>query len=199
MTSASPPDQRVENVYRALKSRKLGGADLTTRRVCAFLGETTGALYHHYGSLDGFLFVVSQRGYVDLAAQLDKAFSRAEDVADIAESFVRFGLDHPELYPIMFERHFDWAALRERGAFDRPLPSAALLVAVTGALARAGSVDVAVDGRLLFAGLHGLVSLAASGRANVGALSVSDRDIAVTAARTLAARLVPKKPWSKKS
>ena len=43
----------------------------------------------------------------------------------------------------------------------------------------------------MFAGLHGLVHLASTGRANVGAMSVSDRDTAIEAARVLAQRFMP--------
>jgi hypothetical protein len=90
----------------------------------------------------------------------------------------------------MFERRFDWLALREGGAFDRPIESAAMLDALACVLDEAGCQDVDMDGRLLFAGLHGLVSLAASGRANVRALDRSDRDVACDAARALARRIL---------
>ena len=48
------------------------------------------------------------------------------------------------------------------------------------------------------AGLHGLVSFAASGRMNAGELSASDRDVAIAAARDLATRLTPKESKRKR-
>ena len=184
-------DGLTETVYRALVARVLDDADLSARKLCRLLGKTTGALYHRFGSLDGLLFAVSQRGYADLTTRMQAVFRERSDLADVAEAFVEFGLDHPELYPLMFERRFDWAALRARGVFDAPVESEKLLQALACVLEQAGSADVEMDGRLLFAGLHGLVSLAASGRANVGALDRTDRDVARAAARALARRILP--------
>ncbi len=55
--------------------------------------------------------------------------------------------------------------------------------------ANLGSDDPDGDARLLYAGLHGLVSLASTGRANIGDLNTSDRDMAISLARRLARRL----------
>lgn len=181
----------VDTVYSALVARELDDADLSARKLCRLLGKTTGALYHHFGSLDGLLFEVSQRAYASLKDRLESVYAERGDLADVAEAFVAFGLDHPELYPLMFERRFDWEALRARGVFDEKVESAKLIDAVACVLDKAGSTDVDMDGRLLFAGLHGLVSLAASGRANVRALDRTDRDVACAAARALARRIVP--------
>lgn len=183
-------DDLVTTLYRGILDGDVDHADLSARRLCRFLGKTTGALYHHFGSLDRLLFEVSQRAYVDLRRHLEAAFAERRDLGDVAVAFVEFGLDHPQLYPLMFERRFDWQALREGGAFDREVESAAMLDAVACVLEEAGSEDVDMDGRLLFAGLHGLVSLAASGRANVRALDQTDRDVARAAARALAQRLL---------
>jgi hypothetical protein len=54
-----------------------------------------------------------------------------------------------------------------------------------------GSQKPLDDARLFVAGLHGLVSMALSGRANVGTLEVSDKDAAISAARRLAHLICP--------
>ncbi|MEQ9325527.1 MAG: TetR/AcrR family transcriptional regulator [Polyangiaceae bacterium] len=182
------------SVYRGVLDGEIAHDDLSARRLCRYLGKTTGALYHHYGSLDRLLFEVSQLAYEDLRAQLEAAFAAHRDLGDVAVAFVEFGLDNPELYPLMFERRDDYAALRDGGAFDRTIESALMLDAVGLMLAEAGSDDVAMDGRLFFAGLHGLVSLAASGRANVRALDRTDRDVACDTARALAERILKTTP-----
>ncbi len=183
-------DEAVQKVVDAIWRGELESADLTARRLCAFLGKTTGILYHHYSSLDGFLFVVSQAGVARLGERLETAFERAQDLADVAEAFIDFGLEQPTLYHLMFERHFDWVALRKAGLLDRERPGGDLWDSVHALLANAGSPDPDMDGRLLWAGLHGLVSLAASGRANVRALDRTDREVARAAARALAKRIV---------
>lgn len=182
----------IEQVYGRLLRHELSPADLSARRLGACLGKTTGALYHHFGSLDGLLYALGQRGLVDLRADLEKVFLENRDLRDVAEAFVEFGLDHPELYSLMFERRFDWNALRRAGAFEEQTPGHSLHGAVRALLEAAGSADPAMDTRLLWAGLHGLVSLAASGRANTGELDRSDRDVARSAARALVERLLPR-------
>lgn len=174
--------------------RELAEEDLAARRVAAFLGKTTGALYHHFDSLDGFLFAVSQCGFAELLRRVEEVFAHGGDVADVAETFVDFGLDHPEVYRLVFERRYDWDALRAAGAFDGPLlPGSELWEAMLRVLKGGGSKDPETDVRLLWAGLHGMVSLASSGRANVGALEKTDREVARAAARELARRIAQEK------
>lgn len=186
-------DEAIDLIYRALIVGELDDADLSARRIGKLLGKTTSVVYHHFGSLDGFLFAVGQRGYADLRTKLEAAFAKKKDLADVAEMFVQFGLDHKELYPLMFERRFDWDGLRAAGSFEKTTASGEMVAALLCLLEAGGSLDPIADGRLLWAGLHGLVSLAASGRMNVGELTKRDRDVAIAAARDLAHRLVPTK------
>jgi AcrR family transcriptional regulator len=181
----------IDIVYRALIAGELDDKDLSARRIGKLLGKTTSVVYHHFGSLDGLLFRVSQRGYRDLGALLTEAFSRRSDLADVAEAFVVFGLDHLALYPLMFERRFDWERLRAGGAFENTTASGEMLAALGCVLEAAESPDPVADMRLLVSGLHGLVSFAASGRMNAGELSNPDRAVAIAAARDLVRRLVP--------
>ena len=174
----------------ALARGELGIGDLTARRLGAFLGRTTSVLYHHFGSLDGFLYAVAGQGFRDLGAVLGEALAAGE-VTDVAAAFVAFGLDRPALYHVMFERRHDWDALRRAGALEGQKPGLELWDHIVSALAAAGSPAPEGDARILYAGLHGLVSLAATGRANVGDLETSDREVALASARELARRLCP--------
>lgn len=182
-------DAAIERIYRALVAHELDPTDLSARRIAAFLDRTTGAVYHRWGSVDGLLFTVGQRGFVDLDRRLRAVFSKASDLAACAAAYVEFGLDHPGIYPLMFERRYDWAALRAAGYFERVVPGTGFLTAVVQMVHTSGSKDPIADARLLMAGLHGLVSFAASGRMNTGDLSRTDRAVAVASARDLAARI----------
>ena len=64
-----------------------------------------------------------------------------------------------------------------------------VLTGVVEMVHASGSKDPIADARLLMAGLHGLVSFAASGRMNTGDLSRSDRAVALASARDLASRV----------
>lgn len=187
-------DDAIQRLYEAIARGELREEDLSTRRIAGFLDRTTGAVYHRWGSLDGVLFAVSQRGFAALAERLLASWTRSRDLADCAEVFVAFGLEHPVLYASMLERHYDWGALRAAGAFAGPTPGSALLAQVVCLLREAGAAEPVEDTRLLMAGLHGIVSFAASGRMNAGELSASDRDVAIATARGLARRLSPERP-----
>jgi AcrR family transcriptional regulator len=148
-------------------------------------------LYHRFGSLDGLLFGVAQAGFRELSAHLSERAQRGATAPDIAAEFVEFCLARPALYGLMFERHYDWAALRAHGTLDVKQPDLALWRALIAELTARGAGEPMEDARLFLAGLHGLISLSLSGRANVGDLGRSDRDVALGAARRLARLLFP--------
>ncbi|MDP2311970.1 MAG: TetR-like C-terminal domain-containing protein [Pseudomonadota bacterium] len=178
----------ARRIHDALIAGELGREHLTARGLGTFLGATTSRVYTHHGSLDGLLFAVAGEGFRGLATHLAAALRGG--LPDVAEAYVAWGLDHPVLYELMFVRPYDWAALRAAGVATEG-PGVALWKALRGELAAAGSTDPAADARVLYAGVHGLVSLAVGGRANIGQLDISDRDAALAAARRLATRLCP--------
>lgn len=181
-------DDGPARVFRALEQGELAAEELSARQVCAFLGYTTGHLYHHFGSLDGLLCGVAQLAFAKLGARL---LARGDDAPAVAQEFVEFGVAHPSLYALMFERRFDWAALRERGLAQDSHPGLQLWRGLVAQVTAFGSREPLDDARLFVAGLHGLVSMALSGRANVGSLEVSDKDAAISAARRLARIICP--------
>lgn len=185
----SGPDAAVNRVCRALARGRLSLDSLTARDLAKFVGKTTSLLYHHWGSLDGFLYAVAQQGFQELALRFDTVMKAGGALPELAEEFVSFGLESPALYALMFERRYDWPALKKSGAFDKAGTASDMWQVLTRYLANAGSEDPDLDARLFYSGLHGMVSLAVSGRANFGALSKTDREIALLTARRLAARL----------
>lgn len=179
----------VDRIRHAIENGTLSSPDLTARRICAELGKTTSVLYHHWGSLDVFLYDVAQSGFLDLASRLVTVSSLGEG----AEAYLRFAVERPVLYELMFHRRWDWAAIRE---VREPRSSTGFRLWQGGVerLRSLGSTDPETDARVLYAGLHGLASLAISGRANVGEIERTDLDSAIHAARRLVHRLVPGEP-----
>ncbi|WP_437490161.1 TetR-like C-terminal domain-containing protein [Sorangium sp. So ce1014] len=158
-------DEPVERVFQALCDGRLARDELTARKIAAFLGQTTMVLYHHFGSLDGFLIRVDGAGWRRLAELLEARARAGADARSLAVGYVEFALRHPDLYWLMAERRFDRARLREEGRLRlaRPLWSGFVEL-----LRRYGSACPAEDTHVLFAGLHGIAMLALSGRANLG-------------------------------
>ena len=83
--------------------------------------------------------------------------------AAIASAYLEFAVSHPTLYWLMAERRFDRPELLRQNRLSLgPLLWGSFVALVER---HGGS---AVDAQLLFATLHGLVSLHASGRGNLG-------------------------------
>jgi AcrR family transcriptional regulator len=182
-------------VCDALVAGELSADDLRARPLGEFLGKTTSVLYHHWGSLDGFLYAVSEAGFALLAERVIDTLDSG-DPETLAATYVTFGLDAPDLYAVMFERTYDWDKLRQAGAFDEAQPGMTLWERLSQRLAAMGSPSPQEDARLIFAGLHGLVSLAITGRANIGDLSRSDREVAISSGRRLVRNTITQ--WSSK-
>ncbi|WP_437666378.1 WHG domain-containing protein [Sorangium sp. So ce1182] len=158
-------DEPVARVFQALCEGRLTRDDLTARKIAAFLGQTTMVLYHHFGSLDGFLIRVDGAGWRRLAELLEARARAGADLRSLAVGYVEFALRHPDLYWLMAERRFDRARLREQGRLRLARP---LWGAFVELLRRYGSTRPAEDTHVLFAGLHGIAMLTLSGRANLG-------------------------------
>src|SRR5678816_2595738 len=105
-------DEAIDRVLQALLTVELRSDELTARRLSSLVGKTTSVLYHHFGSLDALLYEVGRRGTERLSERLatgDRSFET------LAEKWIDFALEAPELYELMFTRRFDWAALRAQG------------------------------------------------------------------------------------
>ncbi|XXT23128.1 TetR-like C-terminal domain-containing protein [Sorangium sp. So ce429] len=152
-------------MFQALCEGRLTRDDLTARKIAAFLGQTTMVLYHHFGSLDGFLIRVDGAGWRWLADLLEARARAGADLRSLAVGYVEFALRHPDLYWLMAERRFDRARLREQGRLRLARP---LWGAFVELLRRYGSTRPAEDTHVLFAGLHGIAMLTLSGRTNLG-------------------------------
>ncbi|WP_438019766.1 TetR-like C-terminal domain-containing protein [Sorangium sp. So ce315] len=184
-------DEPVDRVFRALCEGRLTRDDLTARKIAAFLGQTTMVLYHHFGSLDGFLIRVDGAGWRRLAEILEARARAGDDARALAVSYVEFALRHPDLYWLMAERRFDRARLRDEGRLRLARP---LWGAFVELVRRHGSARPAEDTHVLLAGLHGIAALTLSGRANVGEAPGADAQVAFAAARRLADLVLPGRP-----
>ncbi len=178
----------VQHTCDALLAGELTVFDLSARRLSKFFGKTTSMFYSRWGSLDGFLFGVGQAGFVELGDRMRSAW-RKGDLRDVAEAFVRFGFEQESLYHVMFQLPHDWPALRLKGLLAEPLAGRQVWSELVDAVRESGAKTPEQDAHLLYAGLHGLVDQAITGRANFDDLASSDADVAVGLARRLAERL----------
>jgi AcrR family transcriptional regulator len=134
---------------------------LSLRAVAREVGVTAPALYLHFADRRELVWAVLVHQFGELTASTSAAMARSGDPAgrlrEWCLAYCRFGLDRPGHYRAMFE---SWNAER----VDLPLAELpgyalrqSLLTAIAACGTRAGDVDEL--GTLLWAGLHGLVSL----------------------------------------
>jgi AcrR family transcriptional regulator len=156
-----------------------GGRDteLTLRSVARAAGVAAPSVYQHFADLDELMLALVRHHLADLAAAIDAALDDAalDNASDqpasaalevMAHAYVRWGLDHPGHYTVVFEgkvlRHLTYeqeaALLAGTDLFER---FAMLTAAATGAID--APIDPGTDPQLvataLWTCLHGLVAL----------------------------------------
>ena len=181
------PDARSEAVLRvrdALAAGELGPDDLSARKLAEFFGQTTSLLYHHWGSMDRFLYAVHIAALSLLADELESFAHGPHALWRITEHYLETALERPALFHIIAERPFDWPALRAAGLIDERVGLRAWRL-LAAALAREGSRNPDEDTRLYLAAVHGIATLTSAGRINAADLGHSDREVARRTARRL--------------
>jgi AcrR family transcriptional regulator len=157
--------EQILRVARDMVMRE-GFAALSMRKLADAVEYAPATLYLHFENRDAIARELCVRGFQDLLAMLEPAAAVEEPVerlSGIAEAYVRFGLEQPETYRLLF--------------MEDPKLSTALFSDAEGAGPRSFAVlgrafeDLKAAGRLaedadparlaevLWAGMHGIVSL----------------------------------------
>lgn len=114
-----PKPQRRPEEIEAVKDEILGQAlallaedgydGFSMRKLAARLGIAAKTIYNYYRNQDELYLCILTRGFEDLRAAFEAA-ARRHDTPEArlkaaAEAYVAFGLDHPNLYNLMFTWH----------------------------------------------------------------------------------------------
>lgn len=180
------PQQRREQAREAIRqeilavSREIitreGFAALTMRKLAEQIGYSPAAIYLHFRNRDQIAHEVSRTGYADLLAALSSAVAASTDPASrlraLCAAYVRFGLDNPQTYSLIFmEDPAYLAVVLAHPADDDPgaraygllVDAAAALIAAGRRLPKVGKparAATAVEfAETIWAALHGIVSL----------------------------------------
>lgn len=131
-------DKTAEAILEAADRLLLASGDedaVSVRAVADEVGLTPAALYKHYPDKETLLFAVCARQFDRVAEEVaGPALGSTDDpvlaLRRLGEGYVRFGVEHPEHYRIMFMRRQDheperYAAERvlETGLFGVTLPA----------------------------------------------------------------------------
>ena len=150
-------------------ARRLAEAEgwdaVTTRRLSTEIEYSQPVLYKHFSGMEDIVASVAVQGFSELADALSSARRRAVDgpdaVARVAHAFIGFADDNPVLFDAMFIRP---TTLRFAAA-DTPAELTAAFDELRAAVDLiAGGRDSDALAEVLWAGLHGMVTLDRSGR-----------------------------------
>lgn len=104
--------RRAMTAAAATAVAERGPAGLSLRELARIAGVSHAAPAHHFGDKAGVLTAVATEGYTLLAAALQEA---GDDLLAAGIAYVRFAVDHPGHFAVMFDRsllHADDAGLR---------------------------------------------------------------------------------------
>jgi len=159
-----------EEILRATEELLIATGDqeaVSIRAIATAVGVTPPSIYLHFADKTELIFAVCTRHFQALDAAIEEAAATASDPVDElrvrGRAYVRFGLEHPEQYRILFmskpsAKPDEWSAeqLADNAAFTHHLQAVQRAVD-SGALA--SGADVALVAIGLWAVVHGIVSL----------------------------------------
>ncbi|MGW4274445.1 TetR/AcrR family transcriptional regulator [Streptomyces seoulensis] len=152
-----------------------GSAGLSLRAVARRAGVSPTAPYRHYADRDALVSAVAAQGYEELAGYLAAAHpspASADDLAAVAVAYVRFALDHPALFRVMFAEPCDPTSE------ERVAATAAIRGYVRGIVDRAfPGVDPEALSTTVWALVHGLAFLHLDGKLDASTPEVVDAQV----------------------
>jgi AcrR family transcriptional regulator len=156
--------QLIISTARALAEQE-GWDAVTTRRLAGEIEYSQPVLYKHFSGMEAIVASVAVQGFVELRVALSSARSRAvngpDAVSRVAHAFIGFADDNPVLFDAMFIR----ATTLRFATADTPAELTDAFDELRAAVDMvAGGRDTDTLAEVLWAALHGLVTLGRSGR-----------------------------------
>ncbi|MGV9313910.1 TetR/AcrR family transcriptional regulator [Streptomyces sp. NPDC003691] len=142
-----------------------GWEAVTTRRLAEGVEYSQPVLYSHFKGKDAIVAAVAEEGFAELAEKLHRARTAARGtdprrgLRAVCRAYLRFAVDHPALYRAMFVMPTQLVF----AADETPAALRAAFDAFVAALPE-GTADREARAELLWAALHGISALSATGR-----------------------------------
>ncbi|AUX28399.1 MULTISPECIES: TetR/AcrR family transcriptional regulator [Sorangium] len=179
-------EQQRENLRGAILAAagelflEQGYEAFSMRQVAERIGYSATTIYRYYEDKDDLLFAIVHEGFTEfqraLVAAAESTADPLERLEALGAAYVRFGMQNPVHYRLMFMQRFDFVFDRRKeqrqpmvGSFD--VLQKAVASAMDAGLMQRG--DVEVHSQVVWALVHGITSL---GLANGGRFSPDDVD-----------------------
>jgi AcrR family transcriptional regulator len=128
-------------------------------------GYTPTALYHYFADRDALLLEVVRDNHAQFSACFQAAYDSASTPWDrliaMEQAYVRFAIELPSMFRLLFLERPDLGVGRTLG--DYRGPNFALVMQALGELAALGEIrsqDLDMLGIMVWAGVHGLATMA---------------------------------------
>src|SRR5262249_26241918 len=144
-----------------------GYEGFSMRRVAERIGYSATTIYRYYEDKDDLLFAVVNEGFSEFARKLTEAAESAHNplkrLEALGQAYIRFGLDNPVYYQMMFMQRAD-LLFESRGEKTQPMiESFDVLQRTVRAAMDAGVMkrgDVDTYSNVIWSAVHGVTALA---------------------------------------
>jgi AcrR family transcriptional regulator len=149
----------------------VGYAQLSMRKIANKIGYSATSIYLYYGNKDELVHALIDEGvdllYEELKAANEKSKDPLERLRDMCVAYIRFGLDRPEYYEIMYVLHPEYitrypAEKYRKARRNLEMMASAITDGVIGG--KFESTDPVLSANMAWAQLHGGVTLLSSER-----------------------------------
>lgn len=175
MTTAATSKQKLRgtsrddiiNVSRGIIEDE-GVEQLTIRRIAETIHRTQPAVYQHFSGKDAILEAIVIDGFTALAGRLKRASRGGKtSLTAIADAYVRFGLERPRLYDLMFVGP---PAVTFAAGAATPTPAHTAFNIIAAAVGESGvpAAQTETVTEVVWSSLHGLVTLSITRRLRPG-------------------------------
>jgi AcrR family transcriptional regulator len=151
-----------------------GYADLSMRKIAGAVGCSATSIYLHFENKDALVHALIDDGFERLNARLHEAAGLYDEAGArleaLARAYVDFGISNPEYYEVMFQLHPARMARYPAEAYRRARRNLELLgqaVAEGNAAGTFAAQDPELAAHVLWASMHGVVSLLLAQRVDV--------------------------------
>lgn len=152
-----------------------GYESMSMRRIARAVGCSATSIYLHFENKDALTHTLISEGmdrlFEALSATVEAATAPAERLEALSKAYIRFGLDNPEYYEVMFQLHPERMARYPAEEYRRARRNIDLFETALADGVADGSLrppnPPGVASEVLWTALHGLVSLHLAKRVDV--------------------------------